>query len=407
MKDFEQQLEGLLKQASLQYIIYQHNGDTERMDKTSLFARKIQQKEYVIGFAGHFSAGKSSMINALSGENLLASSPIPTSANIVKVHKSEEDFAIVYMHNEKPVKFEAGYDFKTVKELSKNGDLVSQIEIGHSASTLPLGVTVMDTPGVDSTDDAHRMSTESALHIADIVFYTMDYNHVQSELNFQFTKQLMKYNPNVYLIVNMIDKHKDNELSFEEFKATVHQSFAAWGVVPKGVFFTSLREPEHPHNDFEAVKKIVMDSMNDWQEQLVQTATNTLSLLQSEHDNYLMEERQDRLAIDEEILSADDWAHHQDILEQYNKLNRQVELFSVEAWNETFEEQRKELLANAAIMPADLRDRLRLYLESMQEGFKVGGSLLRRKKQRKSVTDVKRMRIVPIKMWSMHKSQGI
>ena len=109
------------------------------------------------------------------------------------------------------------------------------------------------------------MSTESALHIADIVFYTMDYNHVQSELNFQFTKQLMKYNPNVYLIVNMIDKHKDNELSFEEFKATVHQSFAAWGVVPKGVFFTSLREPEHPHNDFEAVKKIVMDSMNDWQ----------------------------------------------------------------------------------------------------------------------------------------------
>ena len=55
------------------------------------------------------------MINALSGENLLASSPIPTSANIVKVHKSEEDYAIVYMHNEKPVKFEAGYDFKTVK----------------------------------------------------------------------------------------------------------------------------------------------------------------------------------------------------------------------------------------------------------------------------------------------------
>ncbi|CAM5298718.1 GTPase OS=Lysinibacillus sphaericus OX=1421 GN=LS41612_14650 PE=4 SV=1 [Lysinibacillus sphaericus] len=380
MKEFDQQLEGLLKQASLQYIIYQHNGDTERMDKTSLFARKLQQKEYVIGFAGHFSAGKSSMINALSGENLLASSPIPTSANIVKVYKSEEDFAVVYMHNEKPVKFEAGYDFKTVKELSKNGDLVSQIEIGHSASTLPLGVTVMDTPGVDSTDDAHRMSTESALHIADIVFYTMDYNHVQSELNFQFTKQLMKYNPNVYLIVNMIDKHKENELSFEDFKATVHNSFSAWGVVPKGVFFTSLREPEHPNNDFETVKKIVMDSMNDWQDQLVQTATNTLRLLQSEHDNFLMEEKQDRLDIDEDILSADDWAHHQDILEQYNKLNRQVELFSVEAWNETFEEERKELLANATIMPADVRDKLRLYLESKQEGFKVGGLFSAKKK---------------------------
>lgn len=153
----------------------------------------------------------------------------------------------------------------------------------------------MDTPGVDSTDDAHAMSTESALHIADMVFYTMDYNHVQSELNFQFTKQLMKYNPNVYLIVNQIDKHRESELSFEDFKQSVHSSFAAWGVVPKNIFFTSLREADHPNNDFTKVKKIVMDSMEDWQDQLVQTAENTLKKLQHEHENYLIEEKQDRI----------------------------------------------------------------------------------------------------------------
>ena len=51
----------------------------------------------------------------------------------------------------------------------------------------------MDTPGVDSTDDAHRLSTESSLHVADLVFYVMDYNHVQSGLNFTFTKNLMAY----------------------------------------------------------------------------------------------------------------------------------------------------------------------------------------------------------------------
>ena len=76
----------------------------------------------------------------------------------------------------------------------------------------------MDTPGVDSTDDAHRLSTESALHLADLVFYTMDYNHVQSELNFRFTKELMRYNDNVYLIINQIDKHRESELPFEDFQ---------------------------------------------------------------------------------------------------------------------------------------------------------------------------------------------
>ena len=95
----------------------------------------------------------------------------------------------------------------------------------------------MDTPGVDSTDDAHRLSTESALHLADLVFYTMDYNHVQSELNFRFTKELMRYNDNVYLIINQIDKHRESELSFDAFKKSVEDSFKMWGVdTDKGFF---------------------------------------------------------------------------------------------------------------------------------------------------------------------------
>lgn len=380
MEVFEQQLQDLLQQSALQYIVYEKNGDTERLAKLNLFARKILQKEYVIGFAGHFSAGKSSMINALSGEDLLAASPIPTSANIVKVHKAQEDYAIVYMHNELPIKFAAGYDFKTVKELSKDGELVSQIEIGHSASKLPSGVTVMDTPGVDSTDDAHAMSTESALHIADIVFYTMDYNHVQSELNFQFTKELMKYNPNVYLIVNQIDKHRESELSFDQFKESVHQSFAAWGVVPKDIFFTTLKEKDHPHNDFLKVKKIVMDSMNDWQQQLVLTAKNTLAKLQDEHTAYLAQEKEDIIRTSEDAMTKEDWAMRADYIEQYEHLIRQTSLFSFEQWQQSFEEKRQQLLENAAIIPADFRDKLRDYLESKQDNFKVGGLFTAKRK---------------------------
>src|SRR6185312_1671637 len=105
-----------------------------------------------------------------------------------------------------------------IKSFSKDGAAVSLVEIGHTESKLPDGITVMDTPGVDSTDDVHRLSTESALHLADLVFYTMDYNHVQSELNFRFTKELLRYNENVYLIINQIDKHRESELSFEAFK---------------------------------------------------------------------------------------------------------------------------------------------------------------------------------------------
>lgn len=76
----------------------------------------------------------------------------------------------------------------------------------------------MDTPGVDSTNDAHRIATESAIYMADLVFYVMDYNHVQSELNFTFTKELLDHGLELYLIINQIDKHQSEELPFSAFR---------------------------------------------------------------------------------------------------------------------------------------------------------------------------------------------
>lgn len=372
MTVFDEKIQTLLKKTALQYMIYKKNEDHERLAKTVLFADKLIKKEYAIGFAGHFSAGKSSMINALTGDQLLPSSPIPTSANVVKVHKSEENYAIAYLTGEAPVRFNSDYDIKTVKEFAKNGALVSQIEIGHSKSVLPMGVTVMDTPGVDSTDDAHRMSTESALHLADIVFYVMDYNHVQSELNFQFTKTLMKHNPNVYLIVNQVDKHKDQELSFEDFKKSVADSFGNWGVYPKGIYFTSLKAKDLAYNDFDEVKSIVMNSIDGWQEQLVENAENTLAQMHYEHGLFLEQNKADLIEQNDELLSQNDWERRDDILDEYSSVVRQLELYSVEKWEMSFNNKRDELLENAVLMPFELRDRLGKFVESMQKDFKVG-----------------------------------
>ena len=372
MQSFEEKMNQLLEQTALAYTLFKENNDVIRLNKTSLFAQKIMDREFTIGFAGHFSAGKSSMINALTGEQLLPSSPIPTSANIVKIHKASEDFAVVYMPGQKPVKFTGDYEFETVKEFCKDGELVSQIEIGHETSVLPVGITVMDTPGVDSTDDAHRMSTESALHLADIVFYVMDYNHVQSELNFGFTKQLLSHNENVYLIVNQIDKHREDELTFADFRKSVHESFLAWGVVPKGIYFTTLRDQENPNNEFLDVQKIVVGSMQNWQEQLVSSTERTLEKLKTEHIFYLEEEREECRQTFSNVLSEEEWDTKEEIRSSFNRYAKQSSLLTSDSWVDAFETNRKSLLENANIMPYDLRDKLKSYLEAKQESFKIG-----------------------------------
>ncbi|WP_318617439.1 dynamin family protein [Sporosarcina sp. YIM B06819] len=367
-----QEIDQLIKQAATYGQIFKSNDDEERFKKTELFAAKLIDKEYTIGFAGHFSAGKSSMINALTGDDLLPSSPIPTSANIVKVRKTDTDYAVIYRTDGTAVKY-GGHGFPAaVKSFSKDGAAVSLVEIGHTGSHLPEGITVMDTPGVDSTDDAHRMSTESALHLADLVFYTMDYNHVQSELNFRFTKELMRYNDNVYLIINQIDKHRDSELSFADFKQSVEDSFKMWGVVPKGIFYTSLKDVAHPQNDFSAVKAIVDGSMENWQQRFIDNAKQTLVKLKDEHSQFLADEIIDRKNTFSAVVSEDEWHRQAELQKEASESKKMLSLLSGDEFSATFENERNSLMQSAAITPYETRELLKVYLESLSSRFKVG-----------------------------------
>ncbi|MFL0362583.1 dynamin family protein [Pseudobacillus sp. 179-B 2D1 NHS] len=352
------------------FEIFQQAGDEERAGKAKLFLKKLHDEEFIVAFCGHFSAGKSTMINELTGENLLPSSPIPTSANLVKIHHAPEDFAKVYYKEKQPLLFKAPYNFDRVKEFCKNGEEVEAIEIGHSGSNLPAEVTVMDTPGVDSTDDAHRISTESALHLADMVFYVMDYNHVQSELNFIYTKELLAHGVKLYLIINQIDKHREEELSFEEFKQSVYTSFAAWGVKPEKFFFTSLRERSLPGNDFQEVKDLIQESMADREKLALRSAETMMNRLVSEHLAWLKEAQAEKK---EQLLNVlgDQW-DETEIVEKEQQAKEQLDSRDAKALVRQWEEEREKVLQNAYLMPASTRELAREFLEAVQPGFKVG-----------------------------------
>ena len=133
--------------------------DSDNAAKIKQLAGKLAQQEFAIAFCGHFSAGKSTIINRLIGENLLPSSPIPTSANLVKV-KAGEAYAKVFFKNEKPRMYLAPYDYELVKQYCKDGDQIQEIELSQADCQLPPQVVVLDTPGIDSADDAHRIATE-------------------------------------------------------------------------------------------------------------------------------------------------------------------------------------------------------------------------------------------------------
>src|SRR5690625_2088406 len=110
------------------YQMMIENKDKENATKMLELFEKLEKKETVITFAGHFSAGKSSIINYLLGTEILPKSPIPTSANIVEISSGEGE-ARVFFRSREPVEYKEPYDIEMMKEYTKEKDAIQRSEI--------------------------------------------------------------------------------------------------------------------------------------------------------------------------------------------------------------------------------------------------------------------------------------
>jgi GTPase Era involved in 16S rRNA processing len=364
----------VLKQEALKDIqtALMETHDNENAGKLQELLDKLQSARMNIALCGHFSAGKSTMINRLCGHQLLPSSPIPTSANIVSIRNGEP--AAVVTH-----KFSQHRDVQVhtiaLDELEAycvNGTDIERVELSYPIPFLGEHTALLDTPGIDSTDDAHHQSTESALHLADVVLYVMDYNHVQSEINLAFAKKMKEWGKPLYLIVNMIDKHKEQELPFAAYQEGTQQAFRSWGVEPDGLLYVTMKEPMHPHNDWHKLRWLLSELIQRGEALQTYSVDASLRYLIQEHGSWLAESHE---SVKTELRDALEEVNDLEALKQQAE-DKQSELHRVNGFADVMiSTQRKELtsiIENANITPALTRDLADTYLQSRKSGFKVG-----------------------------------
>ncbi|MFP7169262.1 dynamin family protein [Terribacillus halophilus] len=343
------------------YQFFEAEKASQYSKKALDLVEKAEKGTAFICFTGHFSAGKSSLINALLGDQVLPASPIPTSANIVTIQNGEPE-VFAYGSDDTKYKLPAPYRKETLDTYCRNKD-IQRIAIQDDQTNLPYGIALMDTPGIDASDDADRLMTESALHLVDAMFYVTDYNHVQSEVNLLFLQQLSDQGQPFYLIINQIDKHRDEELSWSDFQHGVANVFEQWGITPEAVYYTTLKETDHKRNQLSAVKE-KMDLLLGDRERLhkagVERGRQRLI-------TYYLQEKKQELAEKEAILmetlhQLDDAAA--DAASNWRGKQKAAE----EDGRETI----LQTLKNANLMPFEVRDAAEEYLESTFPDFKVG-----------------------------------
>lgn len=345
--------------------------------------RELQEQyldgRWNIAFCGHFSAGKSSLINALSGRQLLPSGPIPTTANIIRIHDGTEQLTL-YRRNEQGeliAKETISGTFEQLKSFTTEDTVYDVVKVEAPLPDWGGKITFVDTPGADSTDERHHQATARALPLADLVCYVTDYNHVLSEVNMTTMQQLQKMGKWFIFIVNQVDKHREEEIPFQKFQKAVNEALEDWQVNPEQVWYVSTQEQDHPLSEWHELKQWLLALKDEPANYLPWSGYRSMQTIVRQHLASLDGEIQQQM----EELQAGQNVSFTEFAEAMNK--REEELSIAKAMPEQKEQELKRelnnLIQNANIIPAVTRDLAHDFLQSQQSGFRKGWLFAKKK----------------------------
>ncbi|TDM42440.1 hypothetical protein ETI06_08820 [Macrococcoides goetzii] len=352
--------------------LYQLKKEVEKSNNVILveqineIIKKVHQDQVVISFIGHFSSGKSSLINHIFNENILPSSPVPTTSNTAQIIISDTENVRINLDNHTYSDLNQYEDIKRVNTLNHK---IESVEIKKSSHLFDNGTVIQDTPGIDATFKNHEASTMKFLLISDLVFYTVEYNHVNSEKNFYQIRALNQLNVPVVLIINQIDKHQEEELSFEDFKTAINDNIERWQLKIEHILYTSIYDSVN--NEIDNVIPLMERYAHIAETNKAHYFERMIAYIESTQIHYLNEIKTNLLATinveEDEIDTAYQKASanvamnaEQSILADTN--NTQLLLNGV-----------KNIIKNAYLMPFEMREKNREMLETFADNYKVPG----------------------------------
>lgn len=337
--------------------------------------QRVNEKKQIdlfeVAFCGHFSAGKSTILNELLQAEVLPTSPIPTSANLIHIRQGDLSLT-VHNRDKEDLTFHGDIPWDQVRQWGMNGHESTGMTIHAPLPFLGFRGCIVDTPGVDSTDENHETVTVEQLYTTDAIVYVMDYNHVQSETNIYFLKQLSTLQKPVYLIINQIDKHNEAELSLEDFKSSVEHMMKEWDIDYIEMFFTSMKDTEHKANqflDFEKKIKSVLfhsEKLFEGSQTLIEKGfyESVKGRIHEENDQEIQDIYE---AIQERGFDINDLENREQL---HLQIDREHNFESV--IRDEYKKEMKRLFDNVTLFPYTTTELVRSWLESVQPGFKMG-----------------------------------
>jgi len=168
--------------------------------------------ELILPLIGEFSAGKTTLINALTDSKKLETASKPTTSTIYEIHfGSESCYAEVFDENGNK---------KLIENLSSlvNDELSDSLVVNvfDTSKRIPSGIILVDTPGLSSPNPKHKQTLVDFLPKADGILLAVDVNQSVTKSLTDFIQTMTLAKRPVFLVLTQCDTKSPSDVESQK-----------------------------------------------------------------------------------------------------------------------------------------------------------------------------------------------
>ena len=203
-------------------------------------AGRLESSRFHLAVLGQFKRGKSTLLNALLGAQLLPSAVVPLTSMPTYISWSDHKTASVTLNRGEPLEFTTKDTGELSKFLSRyvteesnprNKLGVKQVEVKFPSPLLRDGVVLIDTPGIGSTFQHNTEATLSFIPNCDAALFLVSADPPVTQVELEFLQTIRPRVTHFFFIMNKVDYLSSDEQrqAVEFFKGVLREQIGFSG----------------------------------------------------------------------------------------------------------------------------------------------------------------------------------
>lgn len=174
---------------------------------------KIEANAFNLVVVGQFKRGKTSLINALLGADILPVAVVPLTSIVTQITYGDAMDIKVFFNDGRALEIgpENLANYVTEKGNPKNGKDVNEVVITYPSPYLKDGVRLIDTPGVGSIYQHNTDVAYQYLPKSDAALFILSVDQPMAKAELDFLKDVREYSNKIFFLLNKIDYFNESE----------------------------------------------------------------------------------------------------------------------------------------------------------------------------------------------------